>query len=353
MIKHNKWIGKIHREGILSKSRYEKLCLDKNERVTNFSKSFFNQFVSKINSKRIIAYPEVWKLYYALANLHRIKTNQLFLTAGIDGAIKNCFELFVAKRGKVITLNPTFAMVDIYCKIFNAKRFNINYNGKLKLNVNYLIQSIDRKTSLVIIANPNSPTGTIIDKIDLEKIIKKANSLNVPVLIDEAYHEFCNMTVLPLVKKYKNLIIARTFSKAYGLAGLRVGYLISNKKISKLLFNLKPMYEVNSIAILASTMMIKKSKIHKNYISEIKKGFKFITKFLASRKINFISTHANFIYINVGNKINYFYKKLFKYGILTRKGLSVRGYKNYLRITLGPEKEMKRVIQKLIKLKAI
>jgi len=213
MIKHNKWIGKIHREGILSKSRYEKLCLDKNERVTNFSKSFFNQFVSKINSKRIIAYPEVWKLYYALANLHRIKTNQLFLTAGIDGAIKNCFELFVAKRGKVITLNPTFAMVDIYCKIFNAKRFNINYNGKLKLNVNYLIQSIDRKTSLVIIANPNSPTGTIIDKIDLEKIIKKANSLNVPVLIDEAYHEFCNMTVLPLVKKYEAKIPSKNITK--------------------------------------------------------------------------------------------------------------------------------------------
>jgi len=267
MIKHNKWIGKIYRDAILSRTRYEKLCLDKNERITSFSKSFFNRFISKINSKIIISYPEVRKLYYALANLHKIKTNQLFLTSGVDGAIKNCFELFVSKGDKVITLNPTFAMVDIYCKIFQAKRFNINYDSKLRINVNNLIRSIDRKTSLIIIANPNSPTGTVIDKIDLEKIIKKANLLNIPILIDEAYYEFYNITSLPLIKKYKNLIIARTFSKAYGLAGLRVGYLISNKKIAKLLFNLKPMYEVNSIAILASTMMIKDSKIHKHYIN--------------------------------------------------------------------------------------
>ena len=86
---------------------------------------------------------------------------------------------------------------------------------------------------------------------------------------------------------------------------------------------------------------------------KLKEGFKLITKFLVNREIDFIKTYANFIYINVGNKINYFYKKLLKVGILTKKGLSIKGYKNYLRVTLGPEKEMKKIIKKLIKLKAI
>ena len=132
--------------------------------------------------------------------------------------------------------------------------------------------AINRNISLIIIANPNSPTGTLISQLNMERIIKKANAHAVPVLIDEAYYGFSDTTVLPLLKKYNNLIISRTFSKAYGLAGLRVGYIVSNIRIAKLLFNLKPMYEVNSIGVLACTVMLKNSKIHRHYISETKKA---------------------------------------------------------------------------------
>ena len=115
--------------------------------------------------------------------------------------------------------------------------------------------------------------------------------------------------IVDLLKKYKNLIISRTFSKAYGLAGLRVGYIVSNIRIAKLLFNLKPMYEINSIGVEASIMMLKNLKIHKNYISETKKGLKLLVKYFENNNISIIKTHANFIYINLGKKINYFYKK--------------------------------------------
>ena len=177
--------------------------------------------------------------------------------------------------------------------------------------------------------------------------IKKANVLNVPILVDEAYYGFSNETVLPLLKKYKNLVISRTFSKAYGLAGLRVGYIVSNFRIAKLLFNLKPMYEVNSAGVAACLMMLKNLKIHKNYISETKKGLNLLVKYLDNNNISFIKTHANFIYIDLGKKINYFYNKLFKDGILTKKGLGIKGYNNYLRITLGPPKQIKIVILRL------
>ena len=191
-------------------------------------------------------------------------------------------------------------MVDVYCKIANAKKVSINYDKKLNLDINYILQNINKSISLIVLANPNSPTGTLISMKNIEKILKKAKLFNLPVLIDEAYYGFCNKTALPFLKKYKNLIISRTFSKAYGLAGLRVGYIIADSKVAKLLFNLKPMYEVNSIAILASMIAIQNPGIRKKYILETKKGLEIFIKYLNKKNISYIKTEANFIYINLG-----------------------------------------------------
>jgi len=349
MIKHKDWVRNIFRKKDREISRYGKLCLDKNERISSFEKKFFNKLISKISSDKFTYYPEVWTLYKALSKFHKLNKKQFVVTAGSDAAIKSCFELFVKKGDKVIVLNPTFAMVDIYCKIFRAKKINISYDENLSLNINYLIKSITQKISLIIIANPNSPTGTLISKKNMEKIIKKANLFKVPLLVDEAYFGFSNQTVLPLLKKYQNLILSRTFSKAYGLAGLRVGYIIANKAVAKLLFNLKPMYEVNSIGVLAATMILKNVKTYKQYINQTKQGLKFFTDYLKKNNISFIKTHANFIYINFGKKINYYYSKLYKKGIFTKPGVGIKGYENYLRITLGPKKEIKTVIKNLNK----
>ena len=347
MIKHKKWIGKIYRSQADTKSRETYLSLDKNERIEKFEKNFIKKIFSKINPKKFNSYPEVFSLYKGLSKLHKLNYNQFVITAGADGAIKNCFELFVSKGDKVIVLNPTFAMVDIYCKIANAKKVSINYDKKLNLNINHILQNIDKSISLIVIANPNSPTGTLISIKDIEKIIKKARIFNLPVLIDEAYYGFCNKTVLPLIKKYKNLIISRTFSKAYGLAGLRVGYLIADSKVAKLLFNLKPMYEVNSIAILSSLTALQHPEIRRKYILETQKGLEILIKYLKKKNISYIQTEANFIYINLGKRIQYFYDKFIKNKILTKKGMNIKGYENYLRITLAPPKQIKKIISKL------
>jgi histidinol-phosphate aminotransferase len=351
MVKHKEWIAKIHRLKNIRESRYKKICLDKNERTSKFKKTFLKKIISTLDSTSIIKYPEVYNLYKALSRLHKLNTDHIVVTAGIDGAIKSSFELFVSKGDRVIVLKPTFAMLEIYCKIYRAKKISINYDEKLNLDINYLIKSINRSVSLIVIANPNSPTGTLISISNMERIIKKANKFRIPILVDEAYYGFSNVTVFPLLKKYNNLILSRTFSKDYGLAGLRVGYIISNTKLAKLYFNVKPMYEVNSIGVLISTLLLKNSIVRKKYISQTNKGLKLLIKYLKNNNISFIKTHANFIYIDLGKKINYFYKKLYKNGILAKKGMGIKGYDNYLRITLGPPGQMKKIISKLNKFK--
>ena len=337
------WIKKIERIRGPQISRYHFLRLDKNEKIDIFKKKFFLKVIKKINSNHLTAYPEVENLYKLISNNNKINIENLVLTSGSDQAIKHCFELFVKKNSKIITLNPTFAMVDIYSKLFQAKQIKIGYNKKLEINQTKLNFAIKKNISLIIIANPNSPTGTILNLNQLKQIILKASKLNVPVLIDEAYHGFSKISCISLIKKFKNLIVTRTFSKSFGLAGLRVGYIAANKKIADLLYRFKPMYEVNSLALLFAEEAFK-NKIDKKYSEETNSGKKLIIKTLEKLKIHYFDTYANFIHIdfkkNKKTALEYFKKNK----ILVKGGPGVNGTENYLRITLGPKKYMKKVI---------
>jgi len=216
------------------------------------------------------------------------------LTAGSDMAIRNCFELLVRSGDKIITIFPTYGMVDVYAKLFEAKQVKIHFNNKLELDINKLIKEINYKTKLIIIANPNSPTGTIIENRQLIEIFKKAKKFNCYVLIDEAYYGFYKNTVLPFLKKFPNLIVSRSFSKAYGLAGCRVGMLIANKITAERLYKFRPMYEINSISVLIVKEMIKNESILKKYIQETNKGKKYLTKVLDRLGFFYFDSHANF-----------------------------------------------------------
>ena len=207
-MKHLNQVYRIRGETI---SRFRYLRLDKNERVTNFSNYFLKKLKNKLNSFYLSAYPEIEKIYTLLSKSLKINKEMIVITPGSDMAIRNCFELFVKPKKKIITLSPTFSMVGVYAKIFQAKQVEIKYDRNLNLELGKLINNIDKKTSLIIIANPNSPTGTIIAKNVLLKIIKKANLKKVPILIDEAYFGFFKETYISYVKKFSNLIISRTF----------------------------------------------------------------------------------------------------------------------------------------------
>ena len=163
-------------------------------------------------------------------------------------------------------------------------------------------------------------------------------------MIDEAYNGFYNFSYLKFIKKYKNLLVLRTFSKSFGLAGLRAGFLATNKNMAQELSKYKPMYEINSIACKVVNYLLNNKKISKNYISETIKGKKYFEEELKKLKIPFLKTYANFIHIDLKNKKKAIEKDLLKNKILTRKGPGVKGFESYLRITLGPTKFMKKVI---------
>ena len=333
----------IYRERGPVKSRLKYLRLDKNERVSNFEKKLFKNIVKKFKSEYLTAYPELEKIYSLIARRNNISKNNLVITAGSDGAIRMCFDLFTKNNDQIMCLSPTFAMVDIYSRTHKLKQVKIKYDTNLVLDLKSILNNITKNIALIILANPNSPTGTLINKKNLTAIIEKSQSKKVPILIDEAYFGFTKFTALPLIKKYKNLIIARTFSKAYGLAGCRAGYLATNKELAKKFFSFKPMYEINSLASVIIEEFIKK-KIDKKYSRENLEGKKSLIEFFQKKKLRYIDTHANFIHVDFREKKNKLLKTFIKKKILVKGGIAIKGLENFVRLTTGPKNEMNKII---------
>jgi len=329
-------------------SRLNKIRLEKNERVSKFERHFLNKIKRNLKSEHISAYPEVEKLYQKIAKKIKVKKEMIVITAGSDLAIKNCFELFISPKDQLVTINPTYGMVDVYAKLFRARQIKINYDKNLNINVDDICMKIKKKTKLVIIANPNSPTGTVMHEKDIKKILNQAKRNNSYVLIDECYYGYYKKTFIRFLKKYNNLIISRSFSKI-GLAGCRIGYLVASKEIAELLYKYRPFYEITSFSSYVLDEVLSSNSIIQKYIKETLAGKNFLMKKLNSLKIKYFNTNTNFILIKFRSKI--IRDKIQKF--LVSKNFLVLGEskliegEKILRITLGPKKYMKMLFEKI------
>ena len=346
---HFSSIDKILRKNHPEISRFNKIRLDKNERLKDFSKIFLNKFTKKIETKSFTMYPELNSSYFLLAKYLKVKTENLVITAGSDLAIKNCFELIVRKNSEVISLDPTYGMVDVYCKIYEANQHKIKFGKNLKLNVNDILKKINKKISLVIIANPNSPTGTIIEEDDMLKILSKAKKCNSYVLIDECYYDYYGKTYIKFIEKYNNLIVSRSFSKI-GLAGCRVGCLISSKKNINRLLKFRPMYEISRLSNEFLNYCLKNKTELKNYFKEIKNSREFFSKELKKLNLQVPKSYGNFQLVNFNNKKT----KLKVFNQIRKKNINITEEKtlnenNYLRFTLSTKTTMVLVINMIKK----
>ncbi len=345
------WAEKIHRVRGPIKTRFNKIRLDKNEKPDNHLFGVLKKVTKNIKHEHLTAYPETEKIYDLISKKLNLKRESVVLTPGSDAGIKTCLDLCAEKNDTIITTDPTFAMVDIYSKIKRVKQIKIKYDENLRLDYKKIFKMVKiKKISLLIIANPNSPTGTIIPKNILLNIIKTCAKKNTIVLIDEAYFGFFKETLIKNIDKYKNLIISRTFSKAYGLAGCRVGFLAANSKLARRLYNLRPMYEINSVGVLAVQEILKRTKLVKKYVSDQLNAKQYLIKQLKQKKINYLDGYANFIYVDFKDKKKFAEKYFEKQNILIKGSLGIKKYQNYLRISLGPKHMMSKVLKIILKI---
>ncbi len=338
------WLNKVKRLPADKIDRSKYLRLDKNERVIKFEKKFLNYIKKNVNTFNLSSYPNINNVKNKIAKKIGVKKEMIFISAGSDLSLKTCFELFTKPKDRAIILEPTFGMVDVYCGIYNIKPIKVGYDKNLKLNYSKLYKNISKKISLIILANPNSPTGTIIKESEMLQILNKTKKLKIPIVIDEAYEGFYKKSYINFIKKYQNLIVTRTFSKSFGLAGLRAGYAVANKKTINLMSKYRPMYEINSISCSGIEFLLKNYNIVQKHVKEVLIAKNYLKRELDKHAIKYIDTYANFFHIEMGKNIKSLEKKFKRKKILFRKGPGVKGFETYARFSLGSKSQMKKVL---------
>ena len=350
-------INKIKRPSwIFQKPRQiNKLWLDKNENTHPKLQILYKKIIKKINPIHISSYPDLGGLYKKISSYEKVSSENIIFSHGSDGCIKNIFEAFNKKNQKVITLEPTFAMYDIYPKIYDLKHLKVNYEFSKKapnLNLQELFKKIEiEKPNLICIANPNSPTGTIIEKKNILKLIKTCHKLSCKLLIDEAYYGFCKETSKKFVKKFDNIFIVRSLSKAWGLAGLRLGYIISNKKNIEVLNKRRPMYEINTFgAEFLKLLLNKKYLTQLNLIlKDMINAKKDFYNFFKNNKFEYFPSHGNFVHFKLKDKNKKkIVQNLSKLSYF-RLSENHKCLKNFSRITLTSSKNTNKIIRILKK----
>ena len=338
----------------LFKRKMVKVKLSANESALGPSPKAIKEY-NKV-SKNFKRYPDTngTDLRKVIANKFKIDKNRVILGSGSDQILEFICKAFIRKNDEVIVPKYSFLIYRIYSKINGAKIIYAKEKN-FTISVKDILAKVTRKTKVVFLANPNNPTGTYISKKQLTHLRKKLRS-NILLVVDDAYFEYVKQkdyfSGLKLFSRHKNVLVTRTFSKVYGLAGLRIGWGYASKEIINTLNQIKPPFNVSRPALFAASAAIKDISWLKKEVNHIRKWNKILFKKFKEMKIATNESKTNFLLLNF-DRVNISSKKVFQKlanaGILVR-AMNIYGIKNSLRITIGKSKENKNLISVLGKI---
>lgn len=273
-----------------------------------------------------------------------VEADRIVVSSGSNTLLDMITRLFVNPGDGIINFVPTFDIYRFSAQVCGGNLIELQRDNEYELSLNGLMSNIDRNTRIIFLANPNAPTGNPASRNDIIRLLETG----LPVVVDEAYYEFSGITVVPLMKKYENLMVVRTFSKWAGLAGLRVGYGLFPKKIAEYLHRIKMPYNVNVAALIAVTESLADLEYLKSNVSKIVRERERLYNRL--KKIDWLKPYpsqANFILCQILTKdASEIFDKLEKKGIRVRYFKKPR-LENCIRISVGKPEDTDEVIKAL------
>jgi len=310
------------------------------------SKDLFKDLVKQLGEEFYLnVYPDdsYIDLKKAICNYVGCKTSNICVGNGSSELLDLCIKTFVDRDELILSLDPSFAMYCIYAKIFDTKYIGATSDDDFVINTDKVIDLIKEKDPKVtIICNPNNPTGSMIKKDDVIRIIKSTDNI---VIVDEAYMEFGDESVVEEIENYKNLIVVKTLSKAFSMAGIRTGYLIACEELVNTVEKVRPPYNLNSISAFLATKALEEKDKMIAYVKAIKKEREKVYKSLLDMNIKVFPSGANFLFFH--SNIKNLEDKLIREDVLIRKF----GGKldNHYRVTIGTVDENNEFIKAMKK----
>lgn len=312
--------------------------LNRNERLEPHPDWFISRLASLVHSDLLTTYPVSDHLYAALAEAVGLDRSQLLLTPGSDAAVKALYHTYVEPGDGVVMLDPSYAMYGVYAEMFRAEITRVPFATLDGMDVERVVAAIEPGVKLVLLANPNQPTGTLLTEDELLKIADAAADVDALVGIDEAYFPFSGMTILPRVADVPNLAVLRSFSKAAGFAGLRIGYVAAESDVISNLFKVRSVHDTNAFAMACALEVLAHPEVIDDYVEHVRAGEKVLRERCGELGLPVEPSYANFVLVDVAAKCDpaTLVERLRDRAYLVRGPFSRPPLTSYIRVTLGP-----------------
>jgi histidinol-phosphate aminotransferase len=346
-------VGPTARKAVLAMPEYHPplasrtmLRLDFNENTFAPSPQVFAK-LQQITAEGLTIYPEREPMEQVVAAHYGLQANEILLTNGVDEAIHLLACAFLEEEDEVLLCTPSFFMYDVSCSMMTSKLVRVQADEGFAFPMERFLAAITPRTKLIMIATPNNPTGQIVSRAQMLAICAAAPQ--AVVLADEAYFHFFGETSLDDVPSIANLVVGRTFSKAYGLANLRVGMLAGPAELIQNIRKVASPYNVNGIALTVLPEALADEKYLAWYVAQVHAERERVYAELDALGVRHWKSAANFVLMDIGPKHKVLCETMRAHGVLLRDRSADPGCDGYVRITIGVEEQMTRGIAALRK----
>ena len=330
------------REG--GRERHGYLGLDRNERLGALPPEVLDEIRQELTGELLTSYPMLEDVYDELAADLGMSRSKLLLTPGSDAAVRAIHQCYLSPGDATVALSPSYAMYAVYAAMFGGRHVGVPFGPDLRVDPDALLDAIRPGVRLVLLAEPNQPTGTTLGVDVLRAVLDRATEIGALAVVDEAYFPFSGSTVLPWVADRPNLAVTRTFSKAWGLAGVRIGFVAGAEEVVRTLYKVRSAYDVNAVAAQAARVLLRRPEVAAGYAREVAAGRKALESRVCALGLEPLPSTTNFMLVRVAGRIApaALVERLHDRRVIVKGPFSQPGLADCIRVTLGPPELMER-----------
>ncbi|MEO6816060.1 MAG: histidinol-phosphate transaminase [Edaphobacter sp.] len=293
----------------------------------------------QVTAEGLTKYPEREPGERIAAKHFGLKPEEVLLTNGVDEAIHLVCCAFLEEGDEAVICTPGFFMYDVSVMMMTPNLRKVQAGASLQFPFEEFVAAITERTKLIIVSSPNNPTGAVVSREHLLAIAKAAPK--AVLMVDEAYYHFHGETTMGDLSAVPNLLVARTFSKAYGLANLRIGMLAGNATLMKYVRKVSSPYNVNGVALDCLTVALADEDYLAWYVEQVRVGRDRMMRGLDELGVPYFPSHANFVLMRIGPKHKELVAAMRAYGVLLRDRSADPGCNGFVRITIGIEEHVR------------
>jgi histidinol-phosphate aminotransferase len=327
------------------------LRLDLNENPGGLPEDFVKSVLDEVTPELIAQYPETQEFSQVLADHLHTDTDHLCLVNGSAEGIRYIIQAFTSVQGKIVGVVPSYFMFQVYSEMYGREFVKVPYNEDLTMSIENIIAELTDDTQLLILLNPNNPMGNVYSEDEFEEIMKVCRKKEITVLVDEAYHYFYPKTFIQYALKERRVLITRTFSKLFSMAGCRLGYVVGHPDDIKLVQKFCTPHNTNAFAMLFARRILESPDLLDSLISGFHEGRTYLIDSLDANGYRHQGEAGNFLFIEPKTDA-----KIIVDRMKNEKKILIKSYENVgqfgtcLRVSIGERKFMEKFMEALLEI---